>query len=85
MLLRLHGTLHCKIRQHLTEIACRTYPYTGFLCQSTPAPLLFFPPPFLYKIDLGEAPFSPQTMCNETHKKAVWKDATKERGAGERG
>ena len=33
----------------------------------------FFPflqPSVLYKIDLGEAPFSLQTMRNETHKKS---------------
>lgn len=39
------------------------------------------PTSVLYKIDLGEAPFSLQTMRNETHKKALWKSAIKkERG-----
>ncbi len=41
------------------------------------------PTSVLYKIDLGEAPFSLQTMRNETHKKARWRGAIKKKG-GER-
>ncbi len=42
------------------------------------------PTSVLYKIDLGEAPFSLQTMRNETHKKARWRSAIKKKG-GESG
>lgn len=43
------------------------------------------PTSVLYKIDLGEAPFSLQTMRNETHKKARWRSATeKKEGETER-
>lgn len=48
-----------------------------------PAPLPLSPTSVLYKIDLGEAPFSLQTMRNETHKKARWRSAIKKKG-GER-
>lgn len=37
----------------------------------------------LYKIDWGEAPFSLQTMRNETHKKARWSGAIKKQKRGE--
>lgn len=42
------------------------------------------PTSVLYKIDLGEAPFSLQTMRNETHKKARWKSAIKKKGGRDR-
>lgn len=49
------------------------------------APLPLPPTSVLYKIDLGEAPFSLQTMRNETHKKARWRSATeKKEGETER-
>lgn len=37
----------------------------------------------LYEIDWGEAPFSLQTMRNETHKKARWSGAIKKQKGGE--
>lgn len=38
----------------------------------------------IYKIDWREAPFSLQTMRNETHKKAHWSGAIKKQKGGER-
>lgn len=49
-----------------------------------PAPLPLSPTSVLYKIDLGEAPFSLQTMRNETHKKARWRSAIKKERGRER-
>lgn len=38
------------------------------------------PTTVLYKIDLGEAPFSLQTMRNDTHKKVRWRSAIEKKG-----
>ncbi|KAF0037527.1 hypothetical protein F2P81_010401 [Scophthalmus maximus] len=61
----------------------RLLPHLAANCPGNEALLPLSPTSVLYKIDLGEAPFSLQTMRTETHKKARWRSAIKKKG-GER-